>query len=690
VTVGALQMHPLLRDNLTIVRRESHGKVHYIVKEPVEGKYSQFGEAEITLMNLMDGSRTPEQIADEAGATLGGTLDPGTVADFAQKLKRLGLVERTPNEQHLMLMERIRSNRKIRARGRTKGSILRMRFSIGDPDRLFDRWIVPLRWMWAPAFVWASVAMFLALAVLVIMNWQEFFAGAWAVSTGQAGARDYVLLYVVFLFVGTIHEFGHGLTTKRFGGEVHEIGGMLLYFTPALFCNTNDAWLFERRAHRLWVTAAGPWIQLILAFLAAVAWLMLEHGTLVSDIAFAVVLIGAITGLVGNMNPLIPLDGYYALSDYLEVPNLRGRAFGYWGWLLKTKFMGLDASEPPVTPRERRIFLNYGGLAIAYSLFSIFVGVLWLTVILRGMIGPWAWVLIALLVGRGVWRRRGRLQELTTFATTSLRARFSTTDPRKWGWAGGGVLLLIFLLFVLPWSFRANGSFVVEGTERVLVTARVDGVLERVNVEEGDIVVAGDPLATLWNPRLAADVADVERRAEELRLAEARARATGDLRVAASSGAVLDEVNNELNTLRDQRERLLVRAPIDGVVVGYRLSERVGEALKEGDLLLELDSVDGRTARVRVPIKEAGRIATGQRAGLKISTWPGTKWVSTVTSVAPAAQHGWVEAVVPFPQSDRMPLVGMNGAAKIVTDHGSVGEFVFRKFRHTVRLDLWL
>jgi multidrug resistance efflux pump len=189
---------------------------------------------------------------------------------------------------------------------------------------------------------------------------------------------------------------------------------------------------------------------------------------------------------------------------------------------------------------------------------------------------------------------------------------------------------------------------------------------------------------------VAADGADLERRSEQLRLGEARARATGDLRAAASSGAVLDEVTNELNTLRYRQERLVVRAPIDGVVVGYRLAERVGEALKEGDLLLELDSVDGRTARVRVPIKEAGRIASGQRAGLKISTWPGTKWVSTVTTVAPAAQQGWVEAVVPFPQSDRMPLIGMNGTAKIVTDRGSVGELVVRKLRHTVRLDLWL
>ena len=144
-----------------------------------------------------------------------------------------------------------------------------------------------------------------------------------------------VVLWFTSLVVILIHELGHGFACKYFGGEVHEMGFMLMYFQPAFYCNVNDAWSFPAVRARLWVTAAGGWIQLVVASLAAVVWYIAQPGTLMSEIAVAAMIVGGATTLVTNANPLLPLDGYFALTDWLEIPNLRGRALAYFGWWVR-------------------------------------------------------------------------------------------------------------------------------------------------------------------------------------------------------------------------------------------------------------------------------------------------------------------------------------------------------------------
>ncbi|MFN2432777.1 MAG: efflux RND transporter periplasmic adaptor subunit [Gemmatimonadota bacterium] len=689
MSLGALQMQPRLRPDLTIVRRESHGKVHYIVKEPREGKYSQFGEAEIALMRLMDGTRTPAAIGQAVADRLGHAVEAGRVADFAQRLKRMGLVERTPAEEHLMLMERIRGQRRVRAGGRTKGSLLRMRFSIGDPDRLFDRVVPRLAWMWTPGFVGVSIALFAIYVVILVVKGAEIYSGAAGLYThsGVSG-WDYALLYLLFLVIVGIHELGHGLTTKRFGGHVHEIGAMLLYFSPALFCNTNDAWLFHRRSHRLWVTFAGPWIQLLIAALAAIAWLFMEPGTLLYRVTFLTILAGGVAGVLGNLNPLIPLDGYYALSDYLEIPNLRKRAFGYWGWLAKRRLLGIAATEPPVSPRERRVFLLYGGLAFAYSIVAALASLIWLTLILRRAIGPWVWPLVLFILGRVLWRHRGRLRALAFVAATTSRAGFVAS--RRMALVLAAIAMAAALPFLLPWTFRARGEARVEAAPRARVHAPVSGILDEVTVTEGQRVRAAEPLARLWSPELQARLLELETRAGLLDVRRAQAQGLGDRTGTARAEAEVGKVRQEVALLRAKQAAQVLRAPFEGVVLAYRLEERRGAALREGEPLLEIASATGRTARVRLPLRRAGRVAVGQRANLKFPAWPRVTFVSRVSRVSPAARDGWVEAEVPIPPGARLPAPGMTGTAKIVTGRGTVAEAVAHGVRQLVRLDFWI
>jgi multidrug resistance efflux pump len=174
-----------------------------------------------------------------------------------------------------------------------------------------------------------------------------------------------------FLVVGT-HEFSHGLTCTRFGGEVHEMGCALIFFQPAFYCNVSDAWLFPEKSKRLWVGFAGPYFELFLWSLAVLMWRATEPDTWINFITLSVMATSGVKTLL-NFNPLIKLDGYYLLSDYLEMPNLRRRSFRYVGSMLE-KLFGVEplVEEEDLSRRERTIYAIYGTAALAGS-FSILV-----------------------------------------------------------------------------------------------------------------------------------------------------------------------------------------------------------------------------------------------------------------------------------------------------------------------------
>ncbi|PYP29040.1 MAG: hypothetical protein DMD49_13680, partial [Gemmatimonadetes bacterium] len=169
-------------------------------------------------------------------------------------------------------------------------------------------------------------------------------------------------VYVVIV----AHECAHGLTCKHYGASVREIGFFFLYFQPAFYCNVSDAWLFPEKSKRLWVTFAGAYFELFVWAWATVVWRVTDPSVALNHLALVVMATSGVKSLF-NLNPLIKLDGYYLLSDYLDIPNLRQRAFGYLGSRI-ARLWGSPPERPMgATARERRIYVVYGLLAGAYS-----------------------------------------------------------------------------------------------------------------------------------------------------------------------------------------------------------------------------------------------------------------------------------------------------------------------------------
>src|SRR5207253_2096815 len=227
-----------------------------------------------------------------------------------------------------------------------------------------------VRFFFTPLFLVLSAAIILGAVYVAFANWEDAVQNVSRLF--QYSAIPLILL-VVFLVI-TAHEFAHGLTCKHFGGEVHELGFFLIYFQPALYCNVSDAWLFPEKSKRLWVGFAGPYFELFLWALATLAWRLTDMETWINYVALIVMTASGVKTLF-NFNPLIKLDGYYLLSDYLEIPNLRRKSFRYVGQLIKRLFGFAPPTAEEVSPRTRRIYLMYG-LVATVSSFSLLAYVL--------------------------------------------------------------------------------------------------------------------------------------------------------------------------------------------------------------------------------------------------------------------------------------------------------------------------
>ncbi len=347
---------PKLRNDLTVSEQPTDGETVFVVKVPVTGQFFRLREAEWFIARQCDGTTPVEMIRQRAEEKFGAALTLESLSAFVKILEKAGVLETEPAA---------RKNRK--RQGRIRGSLLYLRVKLLDPAWLLDRLIGKVRFFFTPYFVVFAAALILLAAGIVATNLNEVGQSFGGLTLFSAIP---VFLVVMFLVISA-HEFAHGLTCKYFGGEVREMGFLLIYFQPALYCNVSDAWLFPEKSKRLWVGFAGPFFELFLWALATLAWRLTDVDTAINYVAF-IVMAGSGINTLFNFNPLIKLDGYYLLSDYLGIPNLRNKSYRYIGdGIKKLTGRGVPVARE-VSARERRAFLTYG-LVATVGTFSVLV-----------------------------------------------------------------------------------------------------------------------------------------------------------------------------------------------------------------------------------------------------------------------------------------------------------------------------
>jgi putative peptide zinc metalloprotease protein len=694
---------PELRSDLRISHQMMAGEESYVIKAPETDNYARYGPFEFQVLQLCDGTRTAAQVAQALSEKdPDSALSEEEVAEFLDSVDP-ALWNRGAGERNLAILEKIRDERNQRV---NRASILYIYFSAWDPNRTLERIHPYFKWMFTRGFVVFSLAMFLITAVIIVADWAriqqdtiQFYNFA------DKTAYDLWIFWVILFFVSGVHEFGHGLTCKHFGGEVHQMGFMLIFFTPSFYTDCTDMHLFDRTSKRLWTIFAGLWVELVVCGGATLVWYFSPAGSFVGDLAYKTLLLTGVSGVFFNLNPLMKFDGYYALAQYLEIDNLREDAFDYLKVWARRTILRQDVELPPVSRRKRRIYLVFGIAASFYSVFVLTIVSLFIKNVFTSNFGDWGYPLTIFAIYLLLRRRIRSLFQ-------GLRSAWQGNKEKLMAWRMNrlqlvGALGLVALITAVPTSTTVATDFLLEPGRRAEVRAPVAGWIAEVRVQEGDRVDAGTPLAVLRNPELETRATMLE---QELTLGARRLVAAQSQRDSAEIHRQTGERQRLLAALaeiRTKRDALVLRSPIHGEVTTPMLPQRVGEYLPDGGEFARV--VDRNVVRARILVRdwELEQVREQGRVKLLVHAHPTRTFEGTVEKILPAAaadrpvsapprlerfgqeQTNYFALVVSFPNSDGLLTEGMTGVAKIYGQRYPLAWHGARSFWRWFRSQVW-
>ena len=365
------------RADLTARRQTYLGKSYWVIKEPIGQNYFRFQEEMYGLLQKIDGNTSPAELKEWFEAT----FPPQKILleelqQFIGKLYESGLViDDVPGEEERLRKQYAEQRGKKR---RARANVLYFRVKCFDPDR-FLNWLHPkIRWLLSvPVFIF-SILLVLSALTLVAVRFDTFYSNLPDFHSFFS-LKNGLWLLAILILVKVLHEFGHGLMCKHFGCECHEMGVIFYAVVPCFYSNVSDSWMLANKWKRAAVGAGGMYIDAILAAIATfIWWFTLPVPGMLNMICLNVIVVLSVSIIMFNANPLLRYDGYYILSDLVEIPNLRQKANS----VLKRKalqcFFGIKPPVDPFLPQQKQIFLAMYSVASGiYRCIALFLG-LWL------------------------------------------------------------------------------------------------------------------------------------------------------------------------------------------------------------------------------------------------------------------------------------------------------------------------
>jgi len=462
-----MPQYALLRNDLVASPAEIDGQTVYNIKDPITGHYFRLREPEYWLIRQFDGRTSYDQVAERFREKFQLNIGADDVAGFVNMLESNFFLENSRSEQEIS-----RKSYRPAKRRSLFSRLLFVKIKAFNPTAILDRLVRLYRPFHSAGWLIVQLALIIFGVGLLLANNSHFSVRLYEIFN----IGSIVTIVLAFFILMTVHEFSHALICRYYGGEVKELGFLFLYFQPCCYCDLSDAWLFEKKKHRLAVTLAGPYSGLVLLALTVIAWRVTMPGSGVNELAQILGIVIWVT-LIFNLNPLIKLDGYYLLSDWLDIPNLRAKSFAYLGNFMKRVILGWPIEPIEASPRERKIYLRYAILAAIYTV-ALLAWVLWIIsgFMFRTMGGAGILLLFAVLF----YTIRTNVAGLARGIISHLRY-MKDILKRPARLISYILLLVIFvvLVFVIRFPHTVNGEVTVRPIAEYTLRLNNFGLLEK-------------------------------------------------------------------------------------------------------------------------------------------------------------------------------------------------------------------
>jgi putative peptide zinc metalloprotease protein len=630
-------LKPRLRSHAQIHRHQYRGDTWHVLQELSMERFFRFTPAAYGIIGLMNGERTVEQIWQAACEGTGDAPTQDEMIEILSQLYRADVLQCDVTPDAAELLSRHQEQKRKRWQMQML-SVFSWRFPLIDPER-FLRFMLPVVrpfFGWIGALIWLAVV--IPAAVLLASHWTDLSEG---VLDRVLVPQNLLALWAIFPLIKVCHEFGHAFATKTYGGEVHDMGIMMLVIAPVPYVDASSASAFREKWRRVVVGAAGMIVELFIAAIALFVWINAEPG-IVRGIAYNAILIASISTVLFNGNPLLRYDGYYILADLIEIPNLRTRSTAYLLYLCERYLFGSkEAKLPPSTPSERVWFVSFGILSFVYRTFVV---VAILMFVAQQLFRLGAILAIAAAV---VWLVFPPLKGLY-FLMTSPRIR--SVRPRAFTVTAVIVGAVVFLIGFVPVPYRTGAEGVVWMPDEAIVRAGTEGFVDKILVESGTHVAPGTVLVTMTNPPLKTRETIALGAIQELEARRVQYLFTDPVKANVARDE-LEHARERLSRVRSELADLVIRSKVAGTFIIPIPEDLPARFFRKGELLGYIVEPDRMTVRTVISPTQID-LVRNRTEGAAI------RLADQVVEIVPAAIKGFVPGASPQLPARQLGTIG--------------------------------
>ena len=600
-----------LRDDLVWVPISSGHETYYTVEDPLRSKFYRIGIPEYIFISLLDG-RTPisEALAQTSRALPDSKITENDAAAICHWLLQTGLARSSQGGDG----DAAATSQSGQARPRaTRGTWnpLVCRLPLFHPDGFFNRAVVWWGWICTPSAMAGAAALCLLALSQIAARWADFRDCFQQTFT----PLSWLWLPMCWVALRVIHELAHGLVCKKYGGMVREAGILLVLFFPVTYVDVTSSWRFTSKWQRIFTAAAGMYAELAVAAMAALVWSSTGPGEL-NQLCFQVVIMAGVTTVLFNANFLMKFDGYYMLSDYLEIPNLYQTSQAYLASLLK-RLLLLRSAVPAQMPSSPLVRLCVGLYGVA--------ALVWKTVVCAGLLVAastlfWGAGIILAIVCAGMWLMVPVTKLLKPHLQTGRLRPLLVLNRSHLALAMASSVVALLLLYV-PWIGAPTAPAVVDYAPLTVVRAGSAGFVRQLRVRSGQWVEKGRLLVILENEDLQWELTDLDL---AVRQSVAKCRMHEHARDVAAWQAELENrksLDKKYQEKQLQVEKLVVRAPINGQVFAPDLETLYQAYLEAGTRILSIGNPHNKELQVSIPQPKliAFKTAVGQSVDVRLA-----------------------------------------------------------------------